>query len=255
MVVTMWVPGHRGVSCNEYADAIAKYHAGKGVDWDGIRCMLDYVQHRVVEYGHDQAGGEWCPTNRGVYRDAKAQTMEWVRTKLDATRARMLMGMAAEDMWTEVMTRTTEGCNTARRRAERKDKEGNKSCRDGGRAAPPTAATDGGEVGHAEKAEVAADAALRKVRAWEERVSLAYGMRIGRIAKVEGDARCAFLRLTVVRLRAAAGALSACDGSLTHSQGLRIDVETRICLKWQLLGGAKTGVETPSVDTRRNKFL
>ena len=59
----------------------------------------------------------------------------------------------------------------------------------------------------------------------------------------------AVLFLDLVRLRAAAGALSACDGSLTHSQGLRIDVETRICLKWQLLGGAKTGVETPSVET------
>ena len=70
VIVTMWIPGHRGVSCNEYADAVAKQYAGTTVDWESIRSMVGYVKHRTVEYGHTEIDGEWCPTNRSVYKDA-----------------------------------------------------------------------------------------------------------------------------------------------------------------------------------------
>ena len=79
VVVTMWVPGHRGVSCNEYADAVAKHYAGTTVDWDGIQSITGYVKHRVVEYGHSYYNGwRMVPDEqRGVQGSRTQKNRRW----------------------------------------------------------------------------------------------------------------------------------------------------------------------------------
>ena len=148
----------------------------------------------MVEYGRIGDDDEWCPTNRGVYRDAKQQMMEWVRTKIDPTRARMLMGMSKDEVWTGVMEKTTEGSSTVNKRAAKREKDKGGAAPQQEKEAqprqapPPTATAHGEEAGHKEAGAVKEDTAIRNTRKREERVSLAYGMRIGRVAKVEGDA-------------------------------------------------------------------
>ena len=57
LVVTMYLPGHRGMVANEYADAVAKTHAQRDVDEDITRNIAKMIKTRPCIYEHDDGRG------------------------------------------------------------------------------------------------------------------------------------------------------------------------------------------------------
>ena len=76
-VVLMYVPGHRGVSANEYADAVAKQHAHGIVDPSITFEIARHVRSRPCLY---QEGNGLCM--RYVYEAARVAANKWVHDKL-----------------------------------------------------------------------------------------------------------------------------------------------------------------------------
>ena len=67
--MTAYCPAHRGVSCNAYADALAKTATGRRLGADEAEAMWDAVGReregiRVAYEGRTEEGGTWVvPTD------------------------------------------------------------------------------------------------------------------------------------------------------------------------------------------------
>ena len=118
-VILVWVPGHRGVAPNAYADAIAKAYLHDEVGdvmAPTVRCVETtpclyevWHGHEVTAHGgagreeHTEGGGvDLC--HEQVYRDvrsaARAYTCQRLRTH---TRGELLLGMRVDEVWSDVM--------------------------------------------------------------------------------------------------------------------------------------------------------
>ena len=124
-VVLMWLPGHRGVAPNAYADAIAKAYVRDKVD----ACMNMNVASSVATapcmYGN-VADGAVVLHLKQAYRYTRDAARRYVCQRLRAaTKGSLLMGMEVGEVWGEVQIGTARGA--LGRRALRGDSGGAES--------------------------------------------------------------------------------------------------------------------------------
>ena len=125
LVVTMYLPGHRGMVANEYADAVAKAHAWREVDGDITRNIAKTIKTRPCIYEHNDGSG-MC--TRPLYTTARRGAQAWAVQQLhQTTQNGILAGHTRGQIWATVAARTGHAVTTThslkRTAAERKATE------------------------------------------------------------------------------------------------------------------------------------
>jgi hypothetical protein len=103
MVTIMWVPSHKGIGPNAYADAVAKGAMAGALEKGITRRIAERVSSRQCIYERQlAAGGEWELWDRTVFAGARKQANGWVQAKLaDGLAAgRIMAGVAGH--WPEL---------------------------------------------------------------------------------------------------------------------------------------------------------
>ena len=104
IVVVMYVPGHRGVVANEYADAVAKAYTNDEVDGDITRRVAAAVRTRPCVYEEGEAPGLCMRT---VYAAALRGAQNWAVRQMRSTATHgILAGADESNVWSEVVAHT-----------------------------------------------------------------------------------------------------------------------------------------------------
>ena len=100
----MYVPGHRGVVANEYADAVAKAYTNDEVDGDITRRVAAAVRTRPCVYEEGEAPGLCMRT---VYAAALRGAQNWAVRQMRSTATHgILAGADESNVWSEVVAHT-----------------------------------------------------------------------------------------------------------------------------------------------------
>ena len=168
LVVTVWVPSHRGIAMNAYADAAAKAYAEADImrETRSMREGVEYVTGRTCVYRTQQDEHVWTLSDEHPYRQAKRGMQVWVRRSMgnhDIT-----AGVKPEDGWTDVRRAVERGAMRTETAV------GDSNAAEEGEAEGVTGERDK----HSRYMDMAA--------LLSERLGITYGWRVGHIEGVEG---------------------------------------------------------------------
>jgi hypothetical protein len=115
LVITVYVPGHRGMVPNEYVDAVAKAFTHDAVDENIARRVAKSVRTRPCIYVEGEAQGLCMRT---VYAAALRGVQRWAVAQLRPKAANGMLAGIEGKVWDEVVTHTGHARAPKRRKEE-----------------------------------------------------------------------------------------------------------------------------------------
>ena len=88
-MVILYTPGHRGISPNEYVDAIAKAHIGDVVYSDITADIAADVRSRPCIY--EAVGRAMGLRNKRIYEEVKLSAAQWARQRVRGETGRSIL--------------------------------------------------------------------------------------------------------------------------------------------------------------------